>query len=428
MAKKSKVRTRQRKSGSWSYAFEGAKIDGKRNTIEKGGFATEEEAYNEGVKAYQEYHEAGMVFKPSESSVADYLDWWVDNVGNVNVRPNTIANYRKMIRCHLKPDLGGYFLKSLSPAVIDAWVIGKWKQYHYAHGTIDNMLKVLKVALDYAVYPGKFIKENPARYIKAPNEAKSASRKRPVLSTEDVKKILNRFPFGNSYHIPILLGFHTSFRIAEVLGLCWEDVDLDAGVITLKQQIQRITGSGKHGAAGKNTGIYHICPVKTKASERTIKIGPTLIKELRAWRERQKENARLFAGDYRKNYVSYEFEEKYTKQFINRVKTYAAADKITLPTVDFVCTQECGDFVRANSFSSAARIARVELGVDNFDFHSLRHTHATLLIEGGAKIKDVSQRLGHASVETTLDTYTRDTEAMQNETVDMFERLIQKNK
>lgn len=56
-----------------------------------------------------------------------------------------------------------------------------------------------------------------------------------------------------------------------------------------------------------------------------------------------------------------------------------------------------------------------------FDFHSLRHTHATRLIEAGASPKTVQVRLGHEKIETTLQTYVHDTEQMQQDAVEMFE-------
>lgn len=419
-----KVRTRQRKSGSWSYVFEGAKINGKRKPIEKGGFKTEDEAYAAGVKAFQEYQESGNVFRPSESSVADYMQWWIDHVGTINVRPNTIANYKKMIKCHIAPDLGGYPLKSLSPVVIDNWCIEKWKTGKYSYSTIDNMLKVLKVALDYAVYPGQFIKDNPARYIKAPKVGKVEARVRPVLTPDEMHRILERFPMGNKYHMPIVLGYHTSFRIGEVLGLTWDNVDLDAGTITLTHQLQRIVRDGK--ASTRNqSGIYHICPTKTKSSERTIRIGQTLINELTEWKEIQKEHEKMYAGDYYYYYAVKEVDTQVTGQFINRLRRYQKADNFNGgERIRFICTQENGGFIGASSFSYAARIARVALGIANFDFHSLRHTHATMLIEAGAPIKDIQARLGHSSIETTMDTYVHNSERMQDVTVDLFEHMI----
>ena len=58
-----------------------------------------------------------------------------------------------------------------------------------------------------------------------------------------------------------------------------------------------------------------------------------------------------------------------------------------------------------------------------FDYHSLRHTHATLLIKGGANIKDVQMRLGHTNISTTLQTYVHDTDKLMQESVDIFERV-----
>ena len=60
-----------------------------------------------------------------------------------------------------------------------------------------------------------------------------------------------------------------------------------------------------------------------------------------------------------------------------------------------------------------------------FDYHSLRHTHATLLIESDANVKDVQSRLGHTNIETTLQTYVHDTKAMAEQSVDIFERITQ---
>ena len=60
-----------------------------------------------------------------------------------------------------------------------------------------------------------------------------------------------------------------------------------------------------------------------------------------------------------------------------------------------------------------------------FDYHRLRHTHATLLIESGADVKNVQTRLGHTNIETTLQTYVHDTEKIAERSVDLFEKITQ---
>ena len=69
------------------------------------------------------------------------------------------------------------------------------------------------------------------------------------------------------------------------------------------------------------------------------------------------------------------------------------------------------------------RIIHYELNI-MFNYHSLRHTHATTLVENGANIKDVQERLGHCNIETTLNTYTHNTDYLRSQSVDIFENAV----
>ena len=80
-----------------------------------------------------------------------------------------------------------------------------------------------------------------------------------------------------------------------------------------------------------------------------------------------------------------------------------------------------------DSFKYCARVIHYELRIA-FHYHSLRHTHATYLIESGANIKDVQERLGHTNIETTMNTYVHNTEQLQNQTVAIFEKTIESKK
>ena len=222
--------------------------------------------------------------------------------------------------------------------------------------------------------------------------------------------------------MPIMIGYYTGLRIGEVLGLTWDNIDLEKGAITVSHQLQRIVNS-KNKRGTKGTGVYHIESTKTASSERTILIGATLLTELKRWKSVQAANELKLGGDYMVAYLHEEYNEVVEKK-IQRVRSYPKAEHGVAGTrINFICTQECGEFIKATAFQHASRVARTELGLDKFDFHSLRHTHATKLIENGANVKDVSARLGHASIDTTMDIYTHDTEAMQNETIELFEKI-----
>ena len=88
-----------------------------------------------------------------------------------------------------------------------------------------------------------------------------------------------------------------------------------------------------------------------------------------------------------------------------------------------ICRKENGEYASSDGFKYCARVIHHELKIA-FNFHSLRHTHATILVQEGANLKDVQERLGHAHIETTLDIYTHNTQQMREESVSLFERHL----
>ena len=86
------LRTKKRRK-SWEYSFECARVNGKRKSISKGGFRTKADALAAGTAAKAEYDNAGVVFRPSEISLADYLDFWLKTFVKTNCTDNTYDSY-----------------------------------------------------------------------------------------------------------------------------------------------------------------------------------------------------------------------------------------------------------------------------------------------------------------------------------------------
>lgn len=393
-----KVGARRRGTG-WQWYFDGAKVDGKRKQVCKGGFKTKKAALEAGTKALAEYNEAGLHFEPSEISTEDYFWYWYRQYVEQNLKKRTQDSYERIIRIHIAPKLGHYKLKALNPGVLQD-VVNGIVTAGYSKAMMVNIKGVLNAALDYAVHPLGYIKGNPMRYVRSPKAIKPP-RVRRVITDEEIGAILDRFPEGSGFHVPLLIGYRTGLRIGEVYGLTWDDIDLEAGTLTVCKQLV------SHG------GRWYLDPPKTHASNRTIAMGDTLAKALKR-----------ACTAYRAHEL--EYGEHFSIQYVADDRQVVQADRsipVGLQRVRLINAKEDGSMMSSDSFKYAARVIHYELGITDFDFHSLRHTHATLLLENGANIKDVQHRLGHGNIETTLQTYAHATDKMEQETVAIFERL-----
>lgn len=137
------------------------------------------------------------------------------------------------------------------------------------------------------------------------------------------------------------------------------------------------------------------------------------------------ENELKYGEYYTIHVIKKELDEKGNE--MQRIVPVQKCLQSALPRVKLVCIAENGQYTSTNTFKHCSRIIHDELLLA-FDYHSLRHTHATILIESGADVKDVQTRLGHANIQTTLQTYVHDTETMANRSVDIFEQAIGQKK
>ncbi|AKL96666.1 phage integrase family protein [Clostridium aceticum] len=402
----------RKRGAKWYYSFEAANVDGKRKRIERVGGRTKKEAEAALRKAIEEYENTGLHFEPTETSVADYMDYWFKNYVEVNCKYNTKTSYEGIIRNHIKPSLGIYKLKSLTPAILQEFVNNKYLT-GLSKNHLTNIMAVLNGSLKYAVHPCEFIKTNPMQYVKYPKyEHSKTDIDHKVITDNELEKILERFPPETPYYMPIMIGYYTGCRIGEVMGLTWEDIDLEKEIICIDKILY------------KRKPNWYLGSTKTESSVRSIKIGKTLVVALRQHKKLQMENRLKYGQHFIQQYETEEIDEK-TNEKIRRIHSLSVSVDTKMQPINMVCTKESGEIVTPDTFKYASRVIHYSLGI-LFNFHSLRHTHATLLIENGANIKDVQKRLGHSRIETTLNTYTHQTESMSNETVDIFEKVAKK--
>lgn len=403
-----------RKRGkTWSYYFDAAKINGERKKIEKGGFRTQKEAVEARIKAISEYNNTGRVFLPNEMSVADYLDYWLENAIKKNVdygySYNTYVGYKRKIQNHIKPTFGIYKLSSFqhSPDIIQAW-IDDLKVKGAAKESIRGYLGCLSSAMNYAILPLKYIQYNPCIPVKIgkiPVDMEAKEINEFVCGKDDFEAILKRFPQGNKYHLSFLVPYYTGTRISETFAIdLLQDIDFKTHELSINKQVVKINDD------------WCFRPPKYD-SYRTLKIGTTLENALKKAIQQRKKDKLKYGQTYLKTYV---LPDKTIKQYTSNVS-------VPYQEIMLLCVSEKGKMIMPGSFPNCCvKVIREQLGITLFHAHCLRHTHGTILAENGVNPKTVMERLGHKDIATTLGRYVFNTEVMQNVAVDIFENAVNK--
>jgi len=233
---------------------------------------------------------------------------------------------------------------------------------------------VLREALQHAVEWGMIVR-NVADATKPPRAVRPQVQ---VWDSEEVGRFLRAAVLEP--HNPLwLVAIMTGLRRGELLALRWSDVDLHAGVLHIRHTLT------------VTTGIRALTPPKTKSGRRTIPLPPTCLAALREHRSRQLE-ARLSAPEW-----------------IER---------------DAVFTASNGEWLDPGNLSRMFTRLVIAAGVKRIRFHDMRHTSATLLLKQGVNPKVVSERLGHANIAITLDTYSHVLPSMQREAADALEAVL----
>lgn len=407
----SKIMYRKR-NGGWEYRFEIARINGKRQHLSKSGFKTKKEAELAGNKAYLEYNTTGLNFIPSEISVSDYFDFWVEEYCKVNLKATSVTGYIKKINNHIKPNIGHYALKSISPAILQR-LINNMFNLGYSRNTLLAIKGIINTAFEYAVEPLNFISSNPALSLKLPlknaqPDTPTRKEERYIISQDDMQRILGRFPEGSTAYIPLLFGYRCGMRIGEAFAITWDCVDFEKKTITINKQFQW----QEKDKNDKLSESYWYVSAPKYNSVRTIDIDDNTLQVLAREKKRQEADKLKYGNLYVYNYMTAD-----TTKRINNTSG---------ELLDLVTVRENGSFIQPRIMQHTTTIVVKKLGI-KFNYHSLRHTHCTMLAENNVPIKYTQYRLGHKNITVTLQIYQHISEKMSKEGKIALEGMFNSN-
>lgn len=373
----------KRESGSYSLVVElGRNAEGKRRQKSKGGYRTKKEA-QEALNAVLTELQTGTYVQPRKVLLTDYLREWLE-VAAPNLCGKTTERYRIAIELHLIPALGGIRLADLRPLHIQklysAWLKpGLDGKPRWARATLRKHHFVLHRALRDAVRL-QYIAINPADAVDVPRFAGQAKAIR-VLSEEQTADVLRR-AHGTRLHLPILLAVTSGMRRGELLALRWNDIDFEAGALRVEQAVEE-TGQG-----------LRFKTPKTANGRRRLPLPNITVEALRRHKVEQDRQRLLLGAAYRAE-------------------------------ADLVFAGPDGRPWFPSNFERTWRAFKNKLPAElSVRYHDLRHTHASQLLAKGVHAKIVSERLGHASIGITLDTYSHLLPGLQEDAVRQLEASL----
>lgn len=317
--------------------------------------------------------ERGAVLDGGKMTFGEYLTYWLNTYAKHNVRLSTYTSYTAFSKNHIIPALGAIMLRKLSPTHIQDFYQAKLtggrldkKEGNLAPRTVRYFHSIIREALQHA-FEQNLVPRNVADAVKPPKGARPSIK---VWNEEEARIFLRGTE--DALYAPLwLILLATGVRRGEALGLRWKDVDLKKGTISIRQTLVDVNGHISFGEP------------KTKHGRRTIDLDPGCIAALTAHRDAQTFRRKAMGDGWR--------------------------------DLDLVFTTAEGNWIRPRNVDRKFYGLVQETGLPHIPLHGLRHTCATLLLLHNVNPKIVSERLGHANVSITLDTYSHVLPTMQKQ-------------
>ncbi len=363
---------RNRGKNSWAIVLDlDRSPEGRRRQKWHAVRGTKRDAERELARLLHELN-TGAYVEPARMTVGEYLERWLADYAKNNVAAKTFERYAEIVRIHLKPAFGYLRLPKLQPLHIQGYYSKALSEGRrdgkggLSAQTVLHHHRVLHGALRQAVR-WQLLPRNPADAVQPPRPVRKEMKALDEAGTVSLLKAAK----SSRLHRPIFLAVTTGLRRGEFLALRWDAVDLDRGVLSVREALEQT----KEGVRFKQP--------KTRGSRRTVDLPGLIVEELRRHKVEQAEQKLSLGPAYQDH--------------------------------DLVFPEPDGRPWAPDRFTSAFSALVCRAGMKGLRLHDLRHTHATQLLSQGVHPKIVSERLGHATVAITLDTYSHVLPGMQEE-------------
>lgn len=366
----------KRKDGRWEARVTVGYDPGTGKPVRKSFYGRSQREVKEKMQTAQGQITSGDWLEPSRITVEDWMRIWAEDYTG-HLKPRTTIMYRGYINNHIIPGLGKAPLQKLQPHDVQKFYNKLSKDL--APKSVKNIHGILHKALKQAVANG-MMRANPADFCTLP-KAKRAEIK--PLGEEEMKAFIHKsLEKTDTSRLFFAVDMLTGMRQSEILGLTWENVDLENGLIYVKQQLQLVGGK-------------YVLLTPKHDKERVISISPYVVKLL----QRQ------------------ELEQK---------KWQMAAGPVWDNPNNYVFTDELGDNLKRHTIYKRFKKIAAEIGCPDARFHDLRHTYAVFSLRAGDDIKTLQDNLGHHTAAFTLDVYGHVTEEMKKASADRQQALVEK--
>ncbi|MEW5784797.1 MAG: tyrosine-type recombinase/integrase [Bacillota bacterium] len=309
------------------------------------------------------------------TSFAAWLNLWLEEYKKPALRQTTYEGYRLQVSAHISPNLGHLRVTQIKTEHIQKFYNEKRLGGGLSPKSIRHMHCVIRGSLEQAKKEG-MIFINPAESVSLPMLEQQEMK---TLDVEQVSTLLDEVR-ESRFFAAYYLELSTGLRRGELLGLRWKDLDLKEGTLSVNKSLSRV-----------KDGLILQEP-KTPRSRRKIKLPDSAVKVLKKHSAIQAQE-RLGLG------AAYQDQ-------------------------GLVFANEVGDPTCPRAFTRHFERALKSAGLPRVRFHDLRHSFATMALEGGINIKTVQEMLGHTSISITGDIYSHVTGKMKDAAAQKIEGIL----